>query len=835
MDLSPTTRFQIVKSDVLGTHKNTATDFSELANWHITNTNWFNDDLNKLDFTPTTDWTLQINKWNCFVKYVIDERVGRARFEIVNDLNENISSLSDWDYFVYIELNTSILIAWSSDLDWQDVWTLKIDITEPISWFYYSLYKVNKNSWDITLIEDLREKRKLNVDSVNQQETNLALKDLNDVDDNLNPISWDIFYNNWTERGAKQFDDLFDENIAVQELTNKDFYIWHNWVKGKSVFIEENITTTEADTAQNIWDVTWNTRIVFRQFWDDVEWNTFKVNLAVQWSPSVVLNFRIETDDNWQPSWNLVDANSTASIGSWSLTWTLTETTLTLWWNITITEWTPVWIVCYQWIYWSETVNSSNYYQIWYSTNQTQTRIMGKYNGSEYDLWLFVYKDFNWTTIDASYRINNWMSQNNSIYYYATNKNWNWWWLFVRSLRTVENFNRSIVVKWTLISKEYTGDSNDNYYTHLMIYFDDNNYITIRHRINWALYWPVYISWEIMLWWTSQYFNEVFVRNAWHDIDLQKIDAKIVYDKTLWDISFYYRGWSSRTQIWTTQTYSFSWTYKILTTVYFSWRYTWNAWWELRDLYLTSNNYAAISPIKTETEFIYINSDLLKEQLLSYTSALYSYKIDFYWILKNWYSLWQKALVWFEWINNDQNWITTSDIMYLSDTSWEIQNTKWTNECVVWFPITKSLLRYVPKTINKIVAGDLLLYWENNTMRVLVNDATPTKVKESIMIKWGKYTASWLLSTHYTGSSSFVAYSAIYKNWIQLSWTYSVVNNTTGVIKTYDFEVNEWDIIQLYIWSSTSNSEHWAIVKAFNIKYDIINYYHKPTNSVATF
>lgn len=56
------------------------------------------------------------------------------------------------------------------------------------------------------------------------------------------------------------------------------------------------------------------------------------------------------------------------------------ETTLTLNSSITISHGTPVWIVCFAGSYWSETINSSNYYQIGSSSMNTNTRLSKVYN-----------------------------------------------------------------------------------------------------------------------------------------------------------------------------------------------------------------------------------------------------------------------------------------------------------------------------------------------------------------------------------------------------------------------------------------------------------------------
>jgi len=80
--------------------------------------------------------------------------------------------------------------------------------------------------------------------------------------------------------------------------------------------------------------------------------------------------------------------------------------------NLYIPDWQLVHIVAYVWAYGAETINASNYYNIWYSTNHTTTRPMRTYNGSVWSSALnsqFAYissaglHDIVFTKTDADY------------------------------------------------------------------------------------------------------------------------------------------------------------------------------------------------------------------------------------------------------------------------------------------------------------------------------------------------------------------------------------------------------------------------------------------------
>jgi hypothetical protein len=89
-------------------------------------------------------------------------------------------------------------------------------------------------------------------------------------------------------------------------------------------------------------------------------------------------------------------------------------------WNITTTKWWLYALVVYQWTYWSETVNSSNFYRIWARTINTVVNWIGWHNWTIYtaqdnDLFWYISSDLFETSLlsktDAKYTYKLWTNQ----------------------------------------------------------------------------------------------------------------------------------------------------------------------------------------------------------------------------------------------------------------------------------------------------------------------------------------------------------------------------------------------------------------------------------------
>lgn len=217
--------------------------------------------------------------------------------------------------------------------------------------------------------------------------------------------------NNWSAYSYRYNNSPWFPKTWINVIYNTASTNWSNDTTAANV----DSVLTSLISLQNIWDLSWNTRLAIRAIWSWVIWTTLKLALAKVVSPSLNLNVRIETDNAGSPSGTLINANATATIAPWSLTTSLVDTTLNLAWSITIPKWTIVWLVLYVWTYWSETVNWTNYYRIWSLTNHTTTRY-GKlwnwsgYSGSDGKLyyvssWLFESQLLSKTDADYIYKL----------------------------------------------------------------------------------------------------------------------------------------------------------------------------------------------------------------------------------------------------------------------------------------------------------------------------------------------------------------------------------------------------------------------------------------------
>jgi hypothetical protein len=214
--------------------------------------------------------------------------------------------------------------------------------------------------------------------------------------------------NNWASYTCHYKSSPWFPKTATDIIYNTGSSNWSNYSDALNI---DSITTTSLLTPelleQNIWDVANNTRVAIRLIWDWITDDILNLALAKVGSPSVDLWIIIETDSAGSPSWTLVDVNATATVlASW-LTTSLANTIVTLIWDITIPEWDVVRLVLFAWTYWSETVNSSNYFKIWYSSNNTTTRYGQTWDGTEWGDLVYTTDDDQITLSSGGSDINN--------------------------------------------------------------------------------------------------------------------------------------------------------------------------------------------------------------------------------------------------------------------------------------------------------------------------------------------------------------------------------------------------------------------------------------------
>lgn len=114
---------------------------------------------------------------------------------------------------------------------------------------------------------------------------------------NLKTLNWIDLQGSW--------DISLDDISKVNRVSIEEFVAWEPLIKWR---VYTNYNLAEGSDDIDVWkdikrvatSITWN--------WWSVEDITIKVKKV--WTPIADLNFRIETDNNWQPSWQLVDPDA---------------------------------------------------------------------------------------------------------------------------------------------------------------------------------------------------------------------------------------------------------------------------------------------------------------------------------------------------------------------------------------------------------------------------------------------------------------------------------------------------------------------------------------------
>lgn len=177
----------------------------------------------------------------------------------------------------------------------------------------------------------------------------------------------------------------FDANGRLpgqNSIEDSTFVAWEAITAGQAVFVEPVTPFASATLEQYVWDVTSNTRASFPIFWTGVSWTTIKLSVKKFVSPSATFSVRIETDNSGSPSGTLAHANAYGTVSAGSITTSFVDTTVTLNGSFTLTAWTRYHLVVFAGTYASETIDSTNFYAIWFSTNNSTTRFGKHWNGS---------------------------------------------------------------------------------------------------------------------------------------------------------------------------------------------------------------------------------------------------------------------------------------------------------------------------------------------------------------------------------------------------------------------------------------------------------------------
>lgn len=171
---------------------------------------------------------------------------------------------------------------------------------------------------------------------------------------------------------------------------------WESITKWDIVSIHDYIWSNIPSWTQNIWDIANNQKVWIYVYWSWISNNILYLRLWKVWNWQNI-TVRIETDNWWNPSWTLVNANATATISASSLTTTLTKTKITLAWNVSLTLWTK-----YRVVVSCPSTDTSNYWIIWYTNLKPKSDLVYGWSRIWPSTWIAFnvswWSVFSWTT-----------------------------------------------------------------------------------------------------------------------------------------------------------------------------------------------------------------------------------------------------------------------------------------------------------------------------------------------------------------------------------------------------------------------------------------------------
>ncbi len=168
----------------------------------------------------------------------------------------------------------------------------------------------------------------------------------------------------------------------LSDIVSYNVYPWETITKWQVVAYEDMLnflavsTTFSADN--NLWNTAANTKVSTTIMWSWVAGTTLKIWLKKVASPVDNYIVRIETDNAWNPSGTLADANATATVAWSGLTTGYVDTTITFGWSFTLTLWRKYHVVVSR----SGANDAVNYYSIMNRAKVVRFHKTNLYNAS---------------------------------------------------------------------------------------------------------------------------------------------------------------------------------------------------------------------------------------------------------------------------------------------------------------------------------------------------------------------------------------------------------------------------------------------------------------------
>lgn len=253
----------------------------------------------------------------------------------------------------------------------------------------------------------------------------------------------------------------------------------------------------------------------------------------------------------------------------------------------------------------------------------------------------------------------------------------------------------------------------------------------------WASLWSSNtLTWSVSPWWTIT-INALF--DFWK-VSLNAWNYAVVMTWTI-------------TAWWTLTNASFNVRWDLL-----NW-YSWNFinWW-----------------VADWTKDMYFYVNYISNSYVQKADADDSYRLIYKWQAVTWWNQWDIITVKTRWVLN-QLWIVQWDILYVSNTAWQISTTPWTNRIVVWNWIDNWVLELRQNT-----------------------DLNNTEIDTSGIISWSSF-VTWYNTTHFLSWWWLIKYNIN-------SWTWSDKTIVVEISK----DLTNWQAINLDKEPFTSAVSWWT-------------------------
>ena len=739
--------------------------------------------------------------------------------------------------WLWVEVKAGKVLVWSSyyDFEW---WTLTltnnatnyIEINEngilvanTTGWTDENtkISKVTTSGWNVTNIEDWRLWTiggKINQTNIHEltdklyakSDDELLIADSENIYQNKKIKADQILYWTWkspTVENISKWDMIYSE--AINDSTIYNIWIWYGSDRQK---------------------------IAIKRIWNWIDFDEIKIALSKYWTPST-LSVRIETDNNWVPSWTLVNENAYWSISWSSLTTAVSYNTISLAWTVNIAKWTVCYVVLSVASY-----NADNFFYLWWWTEKTNLFTIKQYNWSEW--WnLTKWLDFNikyaeiteatphiaytsywwywwynkklWQIVLSSTDVSVWLISG------TVNKTWNKiTWLSNFSTNAISPFNEGMNFCW------WSSDWYNVYFvsnrTYLNWYkfskpFDITNSPTYQNTYN--FYSPVgYCDYPVVSdnWlyvyfplWTSIKRATLSTPYNPNTATIDQTISRWTYNSEIYQIfkvQFSY-DWKTLLACWTQGDtgYIYIWQFNLttafdLTSMVYVWniRLDVNGYWNdvfsfIWDWGVIVSNWAYqyLNFVNwQDTSWTEINSRIKWDWLFNEEIWKADKDID----LNNYspmsaiwdYSVWD-IVKWNVTYNDTKTWLTIWTRYFLWD-NWWITTTK--NKFPLWVATSETLLKYSPITevdISNILYNETVR-WGNDSKQFTITQTTYCSVECSCWV----YATCWIKDEN---DNAIFGWNWWGYGWswattvILFPWTYTAYITTSGNTQSWTMKI----------------------------------------------